>query len=318
MAGSEIVVVGAGVIGLSTAVCLAERGHDVQVLSDLQPVRTTSAVASAMIGPVIAPSDSPVAAWGHASVETFTALAREPDTGVRMRRGLLASRDAAGPAPPGDLQPCDPDELPTGFAGGFWANLPLVDMVPYLEYLLARLTAAAGRLELRHVDSLEQLAEEAALLVNCSGVGARELANDASVEPVLGQHVIVENPGIDRFFMEAPFKPEWAAYWPYPDHVVIGGVKRPGDESTEPDPELAERMLKRCVEVEPRLAGARVIGHQVGLRPNRPEPRLDAETIGGARCVHSYGHGGSGVTHSWGAARTAADLLLADGRSNEL
>ncbi|MGI8730659.1 MAG: FAD-dependent oxidoreductase [Solirubrobacteraceae bacterium] len=81
MAGSEIVVVGAGVIGLSTAVCLAERGHDVQVLSDLQPVRTTSAVASAIIGPLAAPSGSPLAAWGHASVEKFTALAREPDTG---------------------------------------------------------------------------------------------------------------------------------------------------------------------------------------------------------------------------------------------
>jgi len=38
--------------------------------------------------------------------------------------------------------------------------------------------------------------------------------------------------------------------------------------------------------------------------------RLEVEQIGAARCVHNYGHGGSGVTLSWGSAHTAAALLL--------
>lgn len=95
--------------------------------------------------------------------------------------------------------------------------------------------------------------------------------------------------------------------------MVIGGAARPGQESTEPDPELSDRMLRRAVEIEPQLARARVLAYQVGLRPNRATPRLEAEQIGNSRCVHSYGHGGSGVTYSWGAALAAADLLLADG-----
>lgn len=305
-----IVVVGAGVIGLSTTVVLAERGHAVEVRTDREPRLTTSAVASAMIGPAIGAPGSPVAAWERASLEHFAGLAGQQQTGVAMRRGRLASRDA-GPPPPGDLVRCAARELPAGFADGYWASLPLVDMVPYLDYLKTRLAAAGGGFVSCHVGSLRSLADEAALLVNCAGLGARELAADPSVIPSFGQHVIVENPGVSEFFIEAPSKPEWTAYWPYIDHVVIGGVSRPGVESTDPDLELSERMLARAVAVEPKLGQARVLGHQVGLRPNRPTPRLETERIANSRCVHSYGHGGSGVTHSWGAALAAADLLLA-------
>ncbi len=308
----DVVVVGAGVIGLTVAVCLAERGQRVEVRTDREPARTTSAVASAMIGPMIAAPDSLVGRWEQASVEQFTALAGVDRTGVMIRRGRLVGRDAGVPAPPGDLPPCDGVDLPSGFAVGYWATLPLVDMVPYLEYLTARLAAAGGRLKLCRVASLGELAEDVELVVNCAGMGARELAGDESLSPDFGQHVVVENPGVEEFFVEAPFTPEWRAYWPYPDHVVIGGVARRGDDSTKPDHELAERMLQRCVAVEPRLGDARVLGHQVGLRPTRPTPRLELQEIGGARCVHSYGHGGSGVTHSWGAAFAAGDLLLGE------
>lgn len=302
-------MVGAGVIGLSTAVCLADRGVRVEVRTELEPTQTTSAVASAMIGPAIAPPDSHIGRWEQASVAYFRALATDDASGVMMRRGRLTARQPV-PAPPGDVEQCGADELPTGFAVGYWATLPLVDMVPYLDYLAARLTAAGGRIALRRVASLPELADEVGLIVNCAGLGARDLVADDSVGPARGQHVVVENPGIEEFFMEAPFAEEWTAYWPYRDHVVLGGSSRSGDWSTEPDVELAERIVGRCLEAEPKLRGARVLAHQVGLRPGRPTPRLDAERIGTARCVHSYGHGGSGVTYSWGAAVDAAEMLL--------
>jgi len=57
----EAIVVGAGVIGLSAAVCLAERGVQVEVRSEREPTQTTSAVAAAMVGPAIAPPGSQVA-----------------------------------------------------------------------------------------------------------------------------------------------------------------------------------------------------------------------------------------------------------------
>lgn len=122
--------------------------------------------------------------------------------------------------------------------------------------------------------------------------------------------MLVDNPGLEEFFVEAPFTPEWAAYWPYPDHVVLGGTRSTDDTSPEHDPQIAEQILRRCIEVEPRLRHARVRGHQVGLRPARPAVRLEVEQIGVARCVHNYGHGGSGVTLSWASAFAAAALLL--------
>jgi D-amino-acid oxidase len=49
----------------------------------------------------------------------------------------------------------------------------------------------------------------------------------------------------------------------------------------------------------------------VGLRPGRASVRVEAESRRGARLVHDYGHGGSGVTLSWGCAREAAALACA-------
>jgi glycine/D-amino acid oxidase-like deaminating enzyme len=56
----------------------------------------------------------------------------------------------------------------------------------------------------------------------------------------------------------------------------------------------------------------RVIRTTVGLRPHRPQgfvlraDRLDAKTL-----IHNYGHGGSGMSLSWGTGAMAADLALA-------
>jgi len=132
------------------------------------------------------------------------------------------------------------------------------------------------------------------------------------VRAVRGQHVIVDNQGLEQFFVEAPFGPACKAYRPYPDHVVLGGTAAE-DENPEPDPVLAEQIRQRCIAVEPRLRHARVCSHQVGLRPVRPSVRLEAEQLDGAPFVRNHGHRGSGVTLSWGCAREAALLLTKEG-----
>jgi len=112
----DVVVIGAGVIGLSAAVCLAERGRRVEVRTRLVPAQTTSAVASAMIGPAMAPADDAAGRRERASIAEFTALADVAGTGVTIRRGRLASRE---PVPAlDDMAPCAPDELPPGFPVG--------------------------------------------------------------------------------------------------------------------------------------------------------------------------------------------------------
>ena len=303
----DVVVVGAGVIGLTLGVCLAEQGLRVQLRTRTAPSATTSAVASAMVGPSFAPPGDPNELRERVGTEEFTALADVAGSGVALRRGRLASRQ--GGPPLSGWQPCSPAELPQGFVGGFWAVLPLVDMPTYLAYLTRRLLAAGGEVVEAGVDSLIEVANEAPLVANCAGLGARELVPDPSLRAVRGQQVVVDNPGLEEFFISAPFEPDWTAYWPYSDHVILGSTQDEGDERLEPDLALAEEILRRCIEVEPRLAHARVRGHQVGLRPARPSIRLEVEQLGDARCVHNYGHGGSGVTLSWGCAREAASLL---------
>jgi D-amino-acid oxidase len=108
--------------------------------------------------------------------------------------------------------------------------------------------------------------------------------------------------------MEEP-APRWAGWFPHGDHVVLGGCADEDDWRLEPDPVLADEIVRRCAAIEPRLAEARVIEHRVGLRPARSEIRLEEVALGASRCVHNYGHGGTGVALAWGCARDVCSIV---------
>jgi D-amino-acid oxidase len=92
-------------------------------------------------------------------------------------------------------------------------------------------------------------------------------------------------------------------FFPHGSTVVLGGTEQHGAASTGADPAVASRILRGCAAVEPSLASAPILAHRVGLRPVRPSVRLEAQAIAGGRSlVHNYGHGGAGVTLSWGCA----------------
>ncbi|MDA3640856.1 FAD-dependent oxidoreductase [Mycobacterium xenopi] len=312
-----VVVVGAGVSGLTTAICLAEAGARVQVWAAEPPPQTTSIVAGALWGPAFQEPASQTLAWMAQSLRDFQELAKVPDTGVRLAPvlavGELANVDELPPqaylVP--DLRRCASAQLPPGFTHGFLATMPLIDMPRYLQYLLDRLSAAGGEIEIRRVRSLTEAAEAAPIVVNCTGLGARELVGDHTVQPLFGQHVVLSNPGLDQVFVEVTEAEEWTCYFPHPQRVVCGGIRVPGRWDRTPLPDVTERILQRCRAIEPRLADAEVVETITGLRPGRPAVRVEVEPVGRARCVHNYGHGGNGVTLSWGCARQAARLVLA-------
>lgn len=311
---AEVCVVGGGVVGLTTAVHLAEDGRSVRVVTADEPGRTTSAAAGALVGlAFIEPLDR-VRRWDQETSEVMVGLADDPTTGVHLTRCLFASRQPVAVPPPlaalRDVAPASTGELPAGFTGGFWLTLPAVDMPRYLTYLIGRLAAAGGEVQLRRVGDLEEVVGEARAVVNCSGVGARSLAHDPSVVPSRGQHVILSNPGVDTMFMEGPpGQQEWAAWMPHGQRLVVGGVAQPGRSDLEPDPEVAERLVERVRLLNPLLHEAEVLGHQVGLRPERPAVRVELVHLQGTPIVHNYGHGGVGVTLSWGCAHEVAALL---------
>jgi D-amino-acid oxidase len=109
--------------------------------------------------------------------------------------------------------------------------------------------------------------------------------------------------------MENPFAAEWTSWFPHAEYVVLGGTAQPDALDPEPDPEISAGILARCTILEPRLRGARVLEHQVGLRPARDSVRVEEQRFTRARCIHKYGHGGSGVGLSWGCAREVEAML---------
>jgi D-amino-acid oxidase len=315
----QVVVVGAGVSGLTSAILLAEAGWPVRVWAAAMPQQTTSAVAGAVWAP---PRPAERAAmtldWTGHSLRVFRELAEDPGTGVRLAPvlavGNLAEDAATSPAAEliPDLRPADLADVPEGFDVGFRATVPMIDMPQYLDYLNRRLTAAGCQIEAREVRSLADAADAAPIVVNCAGLGAGALTGDDTVRPLFGQHVVLTNPGLRQLFLELNSGPEWTCFFPHPQRVVCGGISIPGRWDTTPDPELTERIVQRCRRIEPRLGDAEVIETITGLRPDRPSVRVESEPLGRARCIHNYGHSSNGVTLSWGCARDVVRLVSGD------
>ncbi|MFN8581321.1 MAG: FAD-dependent oxidoreductase [Gemmatimonadaceae bacterium] len=60
------------------------------------------------------------------------------------------------------------------------------------------------------------------------------------------------------------------------------------------------------------MTAGRHVRSTVGLRPYRPSGfRVEAERLDGKQLIHCYGHGGGGITLSWGTANLAVGLLSA-------
>jgi D-amino-acid oxidase len=103
--------------------------------------------------------------------------------------------------------------------------------------------------------------------------------------------------------------PDLLCIYPHGDTVVLGGTAIDGNGSLDTDDSTATAILARCTQVEPRLADAQVIAHRVGARPTRSSVRVENDRLrDGTPVVHNYGHGGAGVTLSWGCAVEALAL----------
>jgi D-amino-acid oxidase len=312
----DALVLGAGVCGLTSAIRLAEAGLRVTIQAAAPPGQTTSAAAGAIWGPHLCEQSERVDQWAAETLAILSAQASEPGTGVSVVRGIEAARSASEPTGwavglPG-FRLCARSELPEGFVTGWQYRAPVATMPAYLDYLLDRFTKAGGQVRVAVAGSLAELAGAAPVLVNCTGAAAHHLVPDSAVRPVRGQALIVANPGLTDFFIgPVPDDSRFAYMFPHGDTVLLGGTEQDGDWNTEADPQTARDILAACTAVEPRLAGAEIIEHRVGLRPFRPQIALAAEPFGsGGLIVHNYGHGGAGVTLAWGCARAVTELVL--------
>jgi D-amino-acid oxidase len=302
---SRVIVVGAGVVGLSCAVRLQQAGHQVDVLARDLPLETTSAVAAAIWYPYRAYPFEQVTAWGAAAYHELQRLSDEPDTGIRMVEGVeLHRRKTPDPwwrsAVPALTRMTG---TPSPYVDGWGFRTPVVEMPVYLRWLVRVFSEGGGTLTRM---ALHALPEHAEVVVNASGLGARLLAEDREVTPVRGQVVHVEQFGLDRWWLDGD-GPTYVV--PRSGDIVVGGTADEDDWSRSADPVVAARLLERAALLVPEVARAKVLGHKVGLRPARPQVRLEEVSGGPGRVVHCYGHGGAGVTLSWGCADEVARLV---------
>jgi len=310
-----ITIAGSGVIGLTCAWALSRAGHAVSVLAENLPPDTTSDKAGALWFPFKAGPRDKCLAWAEASLAVYARQAAEPGWPVEETDTLVPSPIPLGEVPwqmsrldSGRLRRARPEELPEGYAAGHVVRVPLIQTGPYLQRLMADLASAGVVIGRERFERLDDVPGD--MVINCTGLGSRQLASDGEVHPVSGHIVKVRPRDPVRCILDEEGPRGLTYIFPRPDGCVLGGTAVDADWDTAVKPELAEAILERTALLEPGLADASVLDRYVGLRPWRPEVRLDTDRLRGGRIVvHNYGHGGSGWTLAWGCARDVLALV---------
>lgn len=351
---TRALVIGAGVSGLTSALCLVRRGFEVTVVAELTSPDVVSAVAGALWEwpPAVCGSHTDVVslerskAWCVESYREFEELSRVANTGVSIRPAAFYLRRPLPESPterrkvaemrahvmgfrhdPGLIAENGVDPA-AGVVDAYRFLAPVIDTERYMTWLLERVLGVGSVLVTGRIEgSLSERAADlrrdyrADVIVNCAGLGASRLADDDTVFPLRGALLHVVNDGVHAprirsahafAYDDGEGRQNMVFIVPHgEDRLVLGGLVEPGEWSTDLDYRHApiRRMVRRCQEFMPVLRtmvpAFRPI--RVGLRPARKaDVRLEIEP--GSGVIHNYGHGGSGVTLSWGCAREVAEI----------
>jgi D-amino-acid oxidase len=315
----RIAIVGAGVSGLTCGIVFAEHGYRTDIFAKEIGQHTTSGAAAAIWFPYhVEPAERVI----PLALETFyvlVELARVPASGVSIIELRQFSRDGEIQMPDWAMPlgacmiPGDGAGAHEAFKNGFSLRVPLMDTTMYLEYLAARFRKAGGAINPNiSFESLESVDSNLDLVINCAGIGARDLVQDVDLEPHRGQVAIVPNiEGLSCAIVcdDAPLT--YAI--PRMNDCVFGGTNELSDNLAA-DPATTDRIVAECSRVL-NIHQPHVLAERVGLRPfRRSGVRLERGQLHDGRAViHNYGHGGAGFTLSWGCAREVFEIARSPG-----
>ncbi|KAF7253405.1 D-aspartate oxidase [Varanus komodoensis] len=325
MAKTRIAVVGAGLIGLSTAVCIAESisNCSVTVVADKFTPNTTSDVAAGMLIPHAHPG-TPVHQQKQWFRETFDHLSvicnssEASEAGIHLVSGWQIFKTIPDEKTPfwsdvvlgfRSMTEKELKKFPQHKFGQAFTTLKC-DCPPYLIWLEKRLKENGSQVQVRHIEDLWELHSDYDIVVNCSGIGSRKLVGDLEIYPIRGQVLKVRAPWVTHFIRDG----DGLTYiYPGVHNVTLGGTRQKDNWKLSPDPHTSKNIFGRCCALEPSLQKAQDIKVKVGLRPTRSTVRLQKEILvrGSEKLqvVHNYGHGGGGFSVHQGTAREATHLV---------
>ena len=318
----RVAIIGAGVSGLTCGAVFAERGYSTAIFAKETGQQTTSGAAAAVWFPYDAAPPEKVIPWALETFHVLVDLAPVPGTGVSMIELRQFSRTGEIQIPDWAI-PLGASSVATGlwpvqdraqrggynFKGSCAITVPLMDTTIYLDYLANRFVAAGGSIVTNvRFEKLEEVDRKFDLVINCAGIGARDLVQDVNLEPHRGQVAIV--PKIDNLSCAIVCDDPPLMYAiPRANDCVFGGTNEISDDLSV-DPKSTTRILDECSRVL-NIDKPNVLAERVGLRPFRKSGvRLERDRLRDGRTViHNYGHGGAGFTLSWGCTESVVRLV---------
>ncbi len=253
--GGPIAVIGCGVIGLATARTLQRRGFDVTIYAKDMPPETTSNIAGASWSPTsVIDEDHRTPAW-DAQFERAARFAHRSwqllagdEYAVRWREQYSLSDEEFGSnwdhEMLHDLFPAsrrlDPSENPFPAKHVYVENTMFIEPSIYLNTLVRDFYIFGGRIRRVMFTTPNQLATlSESIVVNCTGLGARELFGDRELMPIKGQlTVLLPQPEVDYAMVGRGLY-----MFPRRDGIILGGTFERGVETMEPNPEAKKRIL---------------------------------------------------------------------------
>ncbi|GMQ24994.1 FAD-dependent oxidoreductase [Algoriphagus sp. oki45] len=310
MKARKVTVVGSGIIGLTSAIALQEAGFDVRLFAKEKFDYTLSHKVGAVWFPYTIEPRKKVDRWAAVSYARYEKES-EYAAGVSMISFLNAYKDLKDEEwvhqlPAGTVREATWDELPKGMKKGLIADVPLTEPPLYLPYLFEKFLNLGGTFELKTFNSLEEIASQDTLVVNCTGLGAKSLCKDEDLHPMRGQILRAEKLDIPSF-ADPTQKGALSYIIGRSGDSIIGGTDYDYDWNESEDRRDTELILERLknfgIKNQPEI-----LEIVVGLRPKRSTVRFEFDADF-QNVFHNYGHGGAGFTVAWGCAMEVAETL---------
>lgn len=288
-AGRErIAVLGAGVMGLTTALLLARRGHEVRLYAEALPPEVTSNIAGASWYPSLVFDEDAVddaflerfARIAAVSHRAFQHMVNDPRYGVTWMRYLRLSwslpspeRQARGLTGGDALYPGLRREIaPERYFGAAWTQSYfslMIDSDQYMRALLSDAENAGVRLEQRRFDDIDEVFRlRERVIVNCTGLGARALFGDEELEPRRGQLTFLL-PQSDIAYGYSTGTREFGSLYMFPRRsaIVLGGSSQRSDNLAVDEAETARKLAGHALLADRARAAMRVAAEEE--RPER-------------------------------------------------